>query len=50
MSLYPEGPASLTDAYGLRADPQLYNADLAPTTPEQRTWSTYNYIALWFSM
>jgi len=50
MSLYVEGPTSLTDAYGLRADPQLYNADLAPTTPEQRTWSTYNYIALWFAM
>jgi NCS1 family nucleobase:cation symporter-1 len=50
MSLYVEGPASLTDAYGLRADPQLYNADLAPTTPEQRTWNTYNYVALWFSM
>jgi nucleobase:cation symporter-1, NCS1 family len=50
MSLYVEGPASLTDAYGLRADPQLYNADLAPTTPEQRHWGTYNYIALWFSM
>ena len=50
MSLYPEGPTSLTDAYGLRADPQLYNADLAPTTPEQRTWGTYSYIALWFSM
>ncbi len=31
-------------------DPRLYNADLAPTTPGQRTWSTYNYIALWFSM
>lgn len=31
-------------------DPRLYNADLAPTTPAQRTWSTYNYIALWFSM
>src|SRR5258708_13141601 len=31
-------------------DPRLYNADLAPTTPDQRTWSTYNYIALWFSM
>jgi cytosine/uracil/thiamine/allantoin permease len=30
--------------------PALYNADLAPTTPEQRTWGTYNYIALWFSM
>ena len=50
MSLYVEGPTSLTDAYGLRADPQLYNADLAPTTPEQRTWGTYNFIALWFSM
>jgi NCS1 family nucleobase:cation symporter-1 len=50
MSFYVEGPTSLTDAYGLRADPQLYNADLAPTTPEQRTWGTYNYIALWFSM
>src|ERR1035437_5750606 len=50
MSLYVEGPSSLTDAYGLRADPHLYNADLAPTTEEQRTWGTYNYIALWFSM
>jgi NCS1 family nucleobase:cation symporter-1 len=32
------------------ADPRLYNDDLAPTVPAQRTWSTYNYIALWFSM
>ena len=31
-------------------DPRLYNADLAPTTLGQRTWGTYNYIALWFSM
>jgi len=31
-------------------DPLLYNDDLAPTMPAQRTWSTYNYIALWFSM
>jgi NCS1 family nucleobase:cation symporter-1 len=50
MSFYVEGPTTLVDAYGLRADPALYNADLAPTTPEQRTWGTYNYIALWFSM
>ena len=50
MSLYVEGPSSLTDAYGLRPDPQLYNEDLAPTTAEQRTWGTYNFIALWFSM
>src|SRR5580704_5741986 len=31
-------------------DPRLYNKDLAPTTVSQRTWGTYNYIALWFSM
>jgi nucleobase:cation symporter-1, NCS1 family len=31
-------------------DPRLYNDDLAPTTTAQRTWGTYNYIALWFSM
>jgi NCS1 family nucleobase:cation symporter-1 len=31
-------------------DARLYNEDLAPTMPSQRTWSTYNYIALWFSM
>jgi len=31
-------------------DPSLSNADLAPTTPAKRTWTTYNYIALWFSM
>ena len=31
-------------------DPRLYNNDLAPTEPERRTWTTYNYIALWFSM
>ena len=31
-------------------DPSLSNRDLAPTTPTQRTWGTYNYIALWFSM
>jgi nucleobase:cation symporter-1, NCS1 family len=31
-------------------DSALTNQDLAPTTPAQRTWSTYNYIALWFSM
>src|SRR6185437_4938784 len=34
----------------LAPDPRLYNADLAPTEPIRRTWSTYNYIALWFSM
>jgi NCS1 family nucleobase:cation symporter-1 len=32
------------------SDSSLSNSDLAPTTPAQRTWGTYNYIALWFSM
>jgi NCS1 family nucleobase:cation symporter-1 len=31
-------------------DERLYNDDLAPTMPAQRTWGTYNYVALWFSM
>lgn len=31
-------------------DPSLSNNDLSPTGPAQRTWGTYNYIALWFSM
>ena len=31
-------------------DPTLSNSDLRPTTPAQRTWTTYSYIALWFSM
>jgi nucleobase:cation symporter-1, NCS1 family len=28
----------------------LYNVDLAPVTSDRRTWSTYNYAALWVSM
>jgi NCS1 family nucleobase:cation symporter-1 len=28
----------------------LYNPDLAPVTAERRTWTTYNYAALWVSM
>jgi nucleobase:cation symporter-1, NCS1 family len=28
----------------------LYNHDLAPTIEKQRTWTTYNYAALWVSM
>jgi NCS1 family nucleobase:cation symporter-1 len=35
---------------GVAPDPRLYNEDLAPTDKAHRTWTTYNYIALWFSM
>jgi NCS1 family nucleobase:cation symporter-1 len=31
-------------------DPRLWNPDLAPTTPEQRTWTTWNIAALWIGM
>jgi NCS1 family nucleobase:cation symporter-1 len=32
------------------SDSPLWNADLAPTPPERRTWSTYNIAALWIGM
>ena len=28
----------------------LYNEDLAPTGPEERTWTTYNLATLWIEM
>ncbi len=31
-------------------DSALYNKDLAPIPADRRTWSTYNYAALWISM
>lgn len=32
------------------ADPTLYNPDLAPTTPAQRTWDWKSFAALWVGM
>ncbi len=34
----------------LSGNTQLYNADLAPTTPAQRTWRWYHFAALWVGM
>jgi len=31
-------------------DPSLYSEDLAPVPASQRTWTTWNYAALWISM
>src|ERR1700694_4386893 len=31
-------------------DPSLYNEDIAVVPKEKRTWTTWNYIALWISM
>lgn len=32
------------------ADSPLFNADLAPVPKSRRTWTTYNFAALWISM
>src|SRR5687767_12238606 len=42
-------PDSDGQAGDLRDSP-LWNKDLAPTAPSQRTWSTYNIAALWIGM
>lgn len=41
------------EAYELTQDvssSKLYNSDLAPTKLKQRTWTTYNFAALWIGM
>ncbi|HKQ56337.1 MAG TPA: NCS1 family nucleobase:cation symporter-1 [Candidatus Eisenbacteria bacterium] len=45
----PDGRVELVDASALQQSP-LYNHDLAPVPIASRTWSTYNYAALWISM
>lgn len=44
MAASPAGESTL-DTGGL-----LWNPDLAPTPPEARTWSAYDYAALWIGM
>jgi NCS1 family nucleobase:cation symporter-1 len=44
-----DGRTELIDTRRVEASP-LYNEDLAPVPLARRTWSTYNYAALWVSM
>jgi NCS1 family nucleobase:cation symporter-1 len=44
-----DGRVELVDPRRIEASP-LYNADLAPVAIARRTWTTYNYAALWISM
>ena len=52
----PHGSDPRADSAGSSLDVEtvrtsfLYNKDLAPVPPERRSWSTYNYAALWISM
>src|SRR5881397_3407591 len=45
----PDGRVELTDRSRIQASP-IYNHDLAPVPIARRTWTTYNYAALWISM
>ena len=45
----PDGRIELVDRSRIEASP-LYNDDLAPVPIARRTWTTYNYAALWISM
>ena len=44
-----DGRVELRDTSRIRESP-LYNEDLAPVPIEKRTWTTYNFAALWISM
>ncbi len=46
---HPDGRVELTEPQSLRASPH-YNEDLAPVPLTKRTWSTWDYAALWISM
>src|SRR5579864_9016616 len=43
------GAVAASSARSIESSP-LYNHDLAPAGAEKRTWTTYNYAALWVSM
>jgi nucleobase:cation symporter-1, NCS1 family len=43
-------PAELSRIKAEVSASSLYNDDLAPTGPEERTWTTYNIAALWIGM
>src|SRR2546421_1724242 len=47
--VYPDGRHELRDV-GELAESPLWNEDLAPVPIEKRTWTTYNYAALWIGM
>src|SRR3954453_23863736 len=46
---HPDGRIGLREPARLERSP-LYNADLAPVAVARRTWTTWDYAALWISM
>ena len=48
---FPDGRHALTPEADAALDGSpLHNEDLAPVPIEKRTWTTYNYVALWIGM
>src|SRR5262245_18200653 len=45
----PDGRVELVDPARIEGSP-LYNKDLAPVPVARRSWTTYNFAALWISM
>ena len=43
-------PFPFAGPHGIDPDPSLYSEDLAPVPPGKRSWTTWNYAALWISM
>ncbi|CAN5826660.1 NCS1 family nucleobase:cation symporter-1 [soil metagenome] len=48
--LVPDPDSEYFESVGDLSGSTLWNPDLAPTPPSQRTWSTYNIAALWIGM
>ena len=49
--LLPDGRVELAPAVDeILEKSALHNEDLAPVPIEKRTWTTYNYLALWVGM
>jgi NCS1 family nucleobase:cation symporter-1 len=49
QTTYPDGRVELAEGVVLD-DPDFANADLTPIPVAKRTWTTYNFLALWVGM
>ncbi|TVT44890.1 NCS1 family nucleobase:cation symporter-1 [Amycolatopsis rhizosphaerae] len=49
QTVRPDGRVDLSDTASIRGS-RFFNDELAPVPVEKRTWTTYNYFALWMGM
>ena len=50
QTVLPDGRVELTPEVDAALGGALHNEDLAPVPITKRTWTTYNYLALWVGM